>query len=285
MSTSGTPAFSVHRRFRYTGVCTATAGLSSARSWSCEARLLVECNVVAYRRGWIFLVSGFFEPLLYLLSIGLGLNHLVGRLAIGGRSISCTDYVAPGLLASSAMNGAIFDATFGIFFKLKIAETYDAVLATPLGVRDAACGNLSWAFLCGTVYSIAFLTVITALGLVTSWRAVFCLSAAMLVSLAFVAWERSELSRGAIERTSIWPRSLSSRCSCSRACFPRCRCTRAGFASLSMATPLYQGVALLRGLDTGVLGPVLLVHAFYLRRLGGISLIGAFRRLGRLVLA
>ena len=114
--------------------------------------------------GWIFLVSGFFEPLFYLLSIGLGLNHLVGHLAIGGRSIPYTDYVAPGLLASSAMNGAIFDATFGIFFKLKIAKTYDAVLATPLGVRDVAIGELSWALIRGTVYSIAFLVVMAASG-------------------------------------------------------------------------------------------------------------------------
>ena len=124
--------------------------LPPLRSSRGRARRLVARNVVAYRRGWIFLVSGFFEPLFYLLSIGLGLNHLVGHLAIGGRSIPYTDFVAPGLLASSAMNGAIFDSTFGIFFKLKIAKTYDAVLATPLGVRDVAIGELTWSLIRGT---------------------------------------------------------------------------------------------------------------------------------------
>ena len=140
--------------------------LPPLRSSRGRARRLVARNVVAYRRGWIFLVSGFFEPLFYLLSIGLGLNHLVGHLAIGGRSIPYTDFVAPGLLASSAMNGAIFDSTFGIFFKLKIAKTYDAVLATPLGVRDVAIGELTWSLIRGTLYSIAFLVVMAALGLV-----------------------------------------------------------------------------------------------------------------------
>ncbi len=83
------------------------------------------------------------------------------------------------------MNGAIFDSTFGIFFKLKIAKTYDAVLATPLGVRDVAIGELTWSLIRGTLYSIAFLVVMAALGLVASFWAVLCLPAAMLVSFAF----------------------------------------------------------------------------------------------------
>ncbi len=249
-----------------------------------RARLLVERNVVAYRRGWIFLVSGFFEPLFYLLSIGLGLNHLVGHLAIGGRSIPYTDYVAPGLLASSAMNGAIFDATFGIFFKLKIAKTYDAVLATPLGVRDVAVGELAWSLIRGSVYSVAFLTVMAALGLIASWWALACLPAAMLVSFAFGAvgmfgtcymrsWQDFDLVSLAIVPLFLfsgvfYPLSL----------YPD------WLRIVVSVTPLYQGVALLRGLDTGVLGPALLVHACYLGCLGVVGLVGASRRLGRLLL-
>ena len=253
MSTSGVPAFALPLRV-----------LPPIKVGRGRARLLVERNVVAYRRGWIFLVSGFFEPLFYLLSIGLGLNHLVGHLPIDGRSIPYTDYVAPGLLASSAMNGAIFDATFGIFFKLKIAKTYDAVLATPLGVRDVAIGELSWSLIRGTAYSIAFLVVMAALGLIASWWAVLCLPAAMLVSFAFGgagmfgtcymrSWQDFDLVSLAIVPLFLfsgvfYPLSL----------YP-------GWLRIVVTlTPLYQGVALLRGLDSGVLGPVLLVHACYL---------------------
>ncbi|MGA2528246.1 MAG: ABC transporter permease [Acidimicrobiales bacterium] len=255
-------------------------GLSRGR-----ARRLVERNIVAYRRGWIFLVSGFFEPLFYLLSIGVGLNHLVGHLEISGSSIPYTDFVAPGLLASSAMNGAIFDSTFGIFFKLKIAKTYDAVLATPLGVGDVAIGELTWSLIRGTVYSLAFLVVMSALGLVGSFWAVLCLPAAMLVSFAFAgmgmfgtcymrSWQDFDLISLAIVPLFLfsgvfYPLSL----------YPE------WIRILVTLTPLYQGVALLRGLDTGAVGPVLLVHAAYLGLFGTIGLIGASRRLGRLLLA
>jgi lipooligosaccharide transport system permease protein len=242
-------------------------------------------NVVAYRHGWLMLVSGFFEPLFYLLSIGLGLNHLIGHLHTGGRSIPYTDFVAPGLLASSAMNGAIFDSTFGIFFKLKIAKTYDAVLATPLGVRDVAIGELTWALIRGTIYSFAFLSVMAALGLVASFWAVFCLPAAMLVSFAFGgvgmfgtcymrSWQDFDLVSLAIVPLFLfsgvfYPLSL----------YPE------WLRVLVTLTPLYQGVALLRGLDTGVVGPVLIVHAGYLALFGSAGLMGATRRLGQLLLA
>jgi lipooligosaccharide transport system permease protein len=250
-----------------------------------RARRLVERNIVAYRRGWILIVSGFFEPLFYLLSIGLGLNHLVGHLQVSGHSIAYTDFVAPGLLASSAMNGAIFDATFGIFFKLKIAKTYDAVLATPLGVRDVAIGELTWSLIRGTVYSFAFLVVMAALGLVASWWAVACLPAAMLVSFAFggigmfgTCYMRSWQDFDLIS-LAIVPLFLFSGVFYPLSIYPGWLSVVVGFM------PLYQGVALLRGLDTGAIGPILLVHAGYLALLGTGGLIGASRRLGQLLLA
>ena len=71
--------------------CPAAAGAAAGRVRPAGRGGLVERNILAYRRGWLFLVSGFFEPLFYLLSIGLGLNHLVGALRIGGHSVTYTD--------------------------------------------------------------------------------------------------------------------------------------------------------------------------------------------------
>ena len=90
------------------------------------------------------------------------------RLHVGSQVVKYTAYVAPGLLASSAMNGAIFDSTFNIYFKLKIAHTYDAVLSTPLGVGDLALGEVTWALMRGSFYSGSFLVVMAALGYVLS---------------------------------------------------------------------------------------------------------------------
>ena len=99
-----------------------------------------------------------------------------------------TAFVAPGLLASSAMNGAMIDSTFNIFFKLKIAKTYDAMLATPLGVGDVALGELSWCVLRGALYSGAFLAIMAAAGLRRSRRGPSCAGRRrVLISLAFAA--------------------------------------------------------------------------------------------------
>src|ERR1700689_3357030 len=86
-----------------------------------HASRVLERNVLVYRRSWIFLVSGFFEPFFYLLSIGVGLSHLVGPIPVDGKYVAYTAFVAPGLLASSAMNGAMIDSTFLVFMKLKIS--------------------------------------------------------------------------------------------------------------------------------------------------------------------
>jgi lipooligosaccharide transport system permease protein len=194
-----------------------------------RARRIVERNIVVYRRGWIYLVSGFFEPFFYLLSIGIGLNHLVGGIPVDGQVVAYTAFVAPGLLASSAMNGAMFDSTFNIFFKLKIAKTYDAVLSTPLGVGDIALGELSWALIRGALYSGAFLVVMAALGYVVTPWAVLCYPGAMLISFAFAA---------AGMAGTTYMRSWQD---FSRPPSTRCRCTRAGCRWWSSAPPCTRG--------------------------------------------
>src|SRR6266540_7451489 len=89
------------------------------------ARHLVERNYLLFRRGWIVLVSGFFEPLFYLLSIGVGISQLVGDVpGPDGPPVPYTLFIAPAMLASSAMNGAVLETTFNVFFKLRYAKVY-----------------------------------------------------------------------------------------------------------------------------------------------------------------
>ncbi len=249
-----------------------------------RARRIVERNVMVYRRGWIFLVSGFFEPFFYLLSIGVGLNPLVGDLHVDGQLVPYTLFVAPGLLASSAMNGAIFDSTFNIFFKLKIAKTYDAVLSTPLGVGDIALGELSWALLRGALYSGAFLIVMAALGYVLTPWAVLCYPGALLISFAFAgagmagtsymrSWQDFDMVS-----LAILPLFLFSATFYPLSVYP------GWLQAVVRCTPLYQGVALLRGLDFGQFAPVLALHALYLAVMGAVGLRITARRLALLLL-
>ncbi|HLX89038.1 MAG TPA: ABC transporter permease, partial [Acidimicrobiales bacterium] len=250
-----------------------------------RALRLVERNVLVYRRGWAFLVTGFFEPFFYLLSIGLGLNGLVGQqLSIGGHAVTYATYIAPGLLASSAMNGALFDATFNIFFKLKITKTYDAVLSTPLGVSDIALAELLWCLMRAGLYSGAFMVVMASLGYVLTPWAVLCYPAALLISFAFASAGMAATSYMRswqdFDRISlaIIPLFLFS------GTFFPLTVYRQGWLQLVVrCTPLYQGIDLVRCLDAGVFNWALLGHASYLAAMGVAGLAITGRRFAELL--
>jgi lipooligosaccharide transport system permease protein len=249
-----------------------------------RASRIVERNILVYRRGWIFFVSGFFEPFFYLLSIGVGLSKLVGAIPLGGHAVSYAVYVAPGLLASSAMNGAVFDSTFNIFFKLKIAKTYDAMLSTPLNPTDIALGELSWALLRGSIYSGAFLLVMTGFGYVLTPWAVLCFPAAIMTNFAFAgigmaatSYMRSWQDFDKVS-LAIIPLFLFSATFYPLSVYP------AWLQLVVRFTPLYQGVALIRGLDAGLLTFSLLGHAAYLLFMGLLGLTVTARRLAELLL-
>jgi lipooligosaccharide transport system permease protein len=157
------------------------AGMYSRRS-----HVILERAFRVYRRSWLVIFSGFFEPLFYLFALGTGLHHLVGKVVgPGGHVISYTAYIAPALLAASAMNGAIFDSTTNVFFKLKYAKLYDSMLATSLGPLDVAIGEISWALIRGGLYSVGFFVVMLAMGLTASWWAALLVPAALLIAFGF----------------------------------------------------------------------------------------------------
>jgi lipooligosaccharide transport system permease protein len=251
-----------------------------------KAGLLVERNFMVYRRLWLLIVSGFFEPVFYLFSIGIGLGTLVGTVAgADGRPIGYTAFVAPALLAASAMNGAVYDATFNIFFKLKYAKTYDAVLATPLGPADVALGEIAWAQLRGTIYSAAFLLVMLAMGLVRSWWALLALPATVLIGFAFAAvgmaatsfmrsWQDFDFVQ-----LAILPMFLFSTTFYPLGIYPR------PLQRFGECTPLYHGIELLRALSTGAgIGVGLIGHAAYFVVLAAFGISVSARRLAHLLL-
>jgi lipooligosaccharide transport system permease protein len=258
---------------------TTPIALSSGR----RALHILERNIAVYRRGWMFIVSGFFEPFFYLLSIGVGLSHLVGGVHLGTTVVPYTHFVAPGLLASSAMNGAILDTTYNLFFKLKVTKIYEAVLATPLSVGDVALGEIGWAFARGLLYSTGFLIVMACFGLITSPWAIACLPVAGLVSLSFAAigsaitsfmrtWQ--DLSVVAL---ATLPMFLFSGTFFQLSVYPR------AVGDVISITPLYQGVVTLRALCTGVVGPGLLWHVGYLVAMASVGIVLLSSRLERLL--
>jgi lipooligosaccharide transport system permease protein len=235
--------------------------------WRHRPWRLVERNVLAYRRIWYIFLSGFAEPLLFLLSIGIGVGKLVGDLDVGGHLVPYRTFVAPGLLAIAAMTGSLLDTTFNFFFKMKYAHTYDGVLASPLSPRDVA----------------AFLLTMLAFGDLKSWWSVLALPGAVLigygfagVGLAATTYIRSFVDFDYVNMAMI-PLFLFSATFFPLVQYP------AGLQAVVRCTPLYQGVVLERSLVIGDLHWTLLFHAAYLAIMGLVGLRIAAHRIGLLL--
>jgi lipooligosaccharide transport system permease protein len=260
------------------------AGRRPGLGWRGPAHL-IERHARVYRHAWLVLLSGFFEPLFYLLSIGIGIGELVGKVTgPDGHLVGFTSFVAPALLATSSMNGAVFDSTFNVFFRLKYAKFYDAALATPMRSGDIAMGEVGWALIRGGLYGTAFMVVMLGMGLVHSVWAVADLPVALLIGFAFAgvgmaattfmrSWQHFEFIILAtlpmfLFSTTFYPLSV----------YP------GPVQVVVECTPLYQGVVLLRGLTLGAVGPGLLWNAAYLAAMGAAGLYVAGRRISRLLL-
>jgi lipooligosaccharide transport system permease protein len=239
---------------------------------------MIERHIVAYRRQWLILVSGFFEPLFYLLSMRSGVGSLVGTVSVGGHAVRYDAFVAPALMASSAMNGAIFDSTGNVFHRLKYARIYDAALATPMGPADVAVGEIGWALIRGQIYAIGFLGVMAGLGLVHSWWSLLALPACALIGLTFASigflgttFMRSWADMD-IVTTATMPLFLFS-----ATFFPISSYGR--WAWIVQVSPLYHGVALVRGANAGVWTSSMVAHVAVLTVVSLIALTMAARRI------
>ncbi|MFC4942264.1 ABC transporter permease [Pseudonocardia sp. GCM10023141] len=259
--------------------------LLPAGSYAGRSRKLVLRSATASRSTWLAFVSGFFEPVFYLIAMGQGLGSLVGTLpGPDGSPIGYAAFIAPGLLAASAMNGAVFDSTFNVFFRLKYARLYDAVLATPLGPVDVALGEICWALIRGGLYSLAFLSVMAAFGLLISPWALLALPAALVIAFAFAAvgmaattfmrsWQDFDLVT-----LVVLPMFLFSTTFYPLTVYPR------WLQIVVECLPLYHAVELMRGLTTGVLGLGMLGDLAYFAVMIVIGLAVASRRIGTLLL-
>jgi len=249
-----------------------------------RANRVLERNVMVYRRMWVVVFSGFFEPLFYLFSLGVGLGQFVGTVeGPGGVAVEYTAFVAPALLAASAMNGAVFESTMNIFFKLKWAKVYDTMLATPIEVRDIAAGEIAWSQIRGALYAAGFLIVAAGFGLVQSWWGLAALPAAMLIGFAFGA-----VGMAATTYMKSWqdfdlvtlftlPLFLFSDTFFPVSVLPEF------LQPVALISPLYHGVQIVRGLTVGVLEWSLLGNVAFLIAMTVVGLTITSRRLESLL--
>ena len=226
-----------------------------ARIW--RSRRLVERNIMVYRHQWMIILSGVFEPIFYLVGIGLGLGAIIREVPLAnGQVVAYAAFVAPALVATAAMNGAVFETIFNVFFKLNYAKTYDGVLATPMGITEIAIGEMLWALIRAALYAVAMFVIMLLMGLILSPWGVIMVPAALLVAASFAA---AGLAGTSFLRTVndfdvpmgliVMPMFLFS-----GTFFPIESVLPDWLVTVIQLTPLYHGINLIRGLSTGILG-------------------------------
>lgn len=230
-----------------------------------RALKLVRRNVLAYKHYWIAFVTGFFDPVFYLVAVGFGVGQFIDSVSYGGTAVDYATFLAPGLLATATLNGAVYDGFFTPFFKLNWMKTYEGIVTTPISISDIAVGEIIWAVIRGTLYGIAFLLVIGALGLIESGWAVLAIPAVTLSAAA--------LSSGAMFLTTVTKQISSLEKVMTLVVIPLFLFSGT-FYPLSVypdyiqpviqATPLYHSASLLRALTTGEVAASTLWHVAYL---------------------
>lgn len=247
-----------------------------------RALRLVQRNVAAYRHFWIAIVSGFFEPFFYLVAVGFGVGQFVDTIPYGTAKLDYATFLAPGLLAASTLNGAIFDGFFGPFFKLNWMKTYDGIITTPVSIPDIAVGEIVWATIRGTIYGLGFLVIMLVLGLVESaWG---------LMALPAVTLSAGALSAGAMVLTGLTKEISSLEKVMTLVVFPLFLFSGTFYPvtlypdylqQIVEVTPLYHSATLLRDLTSGEVTTGTLWHVVYLAALFVVAAAVAVRLMRR----
>ncbi len=254
--------------------------------YSGNARAVVGRGLLATRStNWIIVLTGVFEPVFYLLALGLGLGSYIGGVTDSqGHVIPYAAFIAPGLLAVSAMNGAIYDSTWNVFFKMHFGKLYQGMLATRLGPLDVALGEISLALLRGAAYGTTFLLVMQVLGFNLSWTALFALPAVLLIAFGFASLGMGITSYLKTFQQMDWVQFFLLPMFLFSATFYPLSVYPVPIQWVIQLFPLWHGVELVRGLTTGALSPAMLGHVLYFLIMIAIGLVFTTRRLRSLFL-
>ena len=212
----------------------------------------------------IIVLSGFFEPVFYLASMGIGLGSLIGDVQTSaGVAVPYAAFIAPALLAVSAMNGAVYDSTWNVFFKLNYGKLYEGMLSTSLGPLDVALGEMLYALLRGLLYATGFLIIMQILGLNLAPTAILAIPAVLLIAFGFASLGMAVTSYMKTFQHMDWinfvllPMFLFSSTLYPITVYPE------AVQWIVKAFPLWHGVELIRGFTTGVMSPDMAWHVLY----------------------
>ncbi|MEF2253864.1 MULTISPECIES: ABC transporter permease [Microbacterium] len=254
--------------------------------WSGNPWAVVQRGLIAARSSsWIVVLSGFFEPVFYLASLGIGLGSLIEDVETSsGLVVSYAAFIAPALLAVSAMNGAIYDSTWNVFFKLNYGKLYEGQLSTSLGPLDVALGEILYALLRGLVYATGFMIIMQIAGLNLAPTAILALPAVVLIAFGFASLGMAITSYMKTFQHMDWINMVLLPMFLFSATFYPITVYPEFVQAIVMALPLWHGVELIRGLTTGALSIAMLGHVLYYVVMIAVGLVFTTTRLRKLFL-
>ena len=249
---------------------------------------MVQRNALVYRHVWRGSVfSSFLQPTLFLLAMGFGVGGLMDtERAMFPDGLNYLEFLAPGLLAGTAMQVATFETTWPVLGKIVWQRNYEAILATPMRVIDIVLGELAWIAVRLTTVAVAFVLVLTAFGIPRSPSVWLAVPATVLTGLAFAApvmayaaTLKNHNNFNVLYRFGITPLFLFSGVFFPTSQFPE------WFERVIWFSPLFHGVELVRGLAVGALRADWTTHVSLLTVLaicGAAAALATFRRRLRL---
>ena len=241
-------------------------------------------NLWVYRDRWIFsLLPNFFEPVFYLLGLGVGLGFYVST--GGAFEGDYLAFIAPGLVASAAMNGASFETTYNMFVKLHFGRLYDAMIATRVSIEDVTLGEVLWSVTRATMYGGIFLLITLFFDMPISARLLLAVPAIALIGFCFSSIGLAFTSMISIidVYSYYFTLFLTPSFLFSDIFFPVADRFPPVLVAVAEVTPLYRSVQLLRGLVFGDTSTALL-DVVYLLVLGIVLTAFAVWRMRRRVL-
>jgi lipooligosaccharide transport system permease protein len=256
-------------------------------SWLSGIARVFEYRLLSYRRTFrSSIFNSFVGPALFLAAMGVGLGTYVDASDTAALSgVSYLAFLAPGLLAATAMQTASFEATFPIMGGLVWNRVYHAMYATPIRPSDIALGNLAWIGFRVLLVSSVFVLVTALFGAAESPLIVLAIPVAVLTGLAFAgpiaafsATQRTVEKFNAVFRFGITPLFLFS------GTFFPIDSLPAFLQPIAWLTPLYHGVALSRALSLGYAADeplVMLAHALILCAFAALGAYAAVRTFER----
>jgi lipooligosaccharide transport system permease protein len=246
-----------------------------------NARSVLGRGLLATRSTNLLVVlTGVLEPIFYLLALGIGLGSYIGGVTDGlGNVIPYAAFIAPALLAVSAMNGAIYDSTWNVFFKMHFSKLYQGMLATSLGPLDVALGEISLALVRGAAYGTTFLLVMQVLGLNLAWSSLLALPAILVMAFAFASLGMGVTSYLRTVQHMGWVQFVLLPMFLFSATFYPITVYPQAIQWVIQALPLWHGVELVRGLTTGALSFGMLGHVLYFAVMIAAGLFFTTRRL------